>query len=141
MQLRRFTVFWVNQYSIHLYICIDLTMLLYTFLLILIDTKNKQFVLFHLINFLSYCRLLLVQELLVIFEAFACVNILSLEWLGFKMPAPLDFNENNLLSKASRIFSLFSQFIQVFKNNFFFLLLLLLLFFGGFFYSLVSNFS
>ena len=141
MQLLRFTVFWVNQYSIHLYICIDLTMLLYTFLFILIDTKNKQFVLFHLINFLSYCRLLLVQELLVIFEAFVCVNILSLEWLGFKMPAPLDFNENNLLSKASRIFSLFSQFIQVFKNNFFFLLLLLLLFFGGFFYSLVSNFS
>ena len=53
-------------------------MLFYTFLLlILIDTKNKQFPLFHLINFvlLPACT---CQKLLLIVEAFVFgVNILS----------------------------------------------------------------
>ena len=38
----------------------------------MIGTKNKQ-IIFHLINFLNYYQLLLVQELLVIFEAFVII--------------------------------------------------------------------
>ena len=46
-----------------------------------------------------------------------CVNILSLEWLRFKMPAPLDFIQNILLSKASRIFSLPSKKLRKFSRT------------------------
>ena len=61
----------INIVSI-VYSWIDLIMLLYTFLVIffLIDTKSKQFVSSHSTNFLNYHLLLLVQELLVISEAF-----------------------------------------------------------------------
>ena len=42
-----------------------------------IDTKKKEFVSFNSINFLNYYMLLLVQELLVIFEAFFLKLILK----------------------------------------------------------------
>ena len=59
------------QYSIDFYNCVGLIMLLCTFLVFfLIDTKNKQFALFHLISFLNYYTFLLPQELLVIFKIY-----------------------------------------------------------------------
>ena len=86
-------------------------MLLYTFSVICFDWYKESTICLISFNKLS--------ELL---PAFTCaratgnlwsiclgVNILSLEWSGFKMPAPLDFVKNILLSKASRIFSLPSQ--------------------------------
>ena len=66
----------INMISIFM---IVLIWLCYCILIFLPDTKNKQFVSFNLINFQNYYLLWLVQELLVIFEAFFLeVNILSL---------------------------------------------------------------
>ena len=106
-----FTVFWVHKYSIHFYMFIDLIMLLYTFLVICLDW-NKEYTICPI----SFNKL---SDLL---RAFTCArgignlwsiclgdNILGLERSGFKMPEPLDFIENILLSKASRIFSLPSK--------------------------------
>ena len=86
-------------------------MLLYPFLVFfLIDTTNKQFVWFHLINFLNYYLPLLVQELLVIFTAFVSELITSsFEWSKYKKPVPLVFIGNILFSKTSRTFSLPSK--------------------------------
>ena len=49
------------------------------------------------------------------------VRTLNLEWSGFKMPVPLDFVENILLSKAPRIFSLHSKNYTSYQEPFLFL--------------------
>ena len=90
---------------------IDLIMLLYTLLVICFDWYKEKTICLISFNKLS--------ELL---PAFTCaraignlwsiclgVNVLILEWSRFKMPAPLNFVKNILLSKASRIFSLPSK--------------------------------
>ena len=89
----------------------DLIMLLYTFLVICLNWYKEWTT--CLISFYKLSELL---------PAFTCesaignfwsicldLTTLSLEWSRFKMPAPLDFVKNVLLSKASKVFSLPSK--------------------------------
>ena len=114
------------------YTLMDLIML-HTFLVICLDWYKD-----YTICIISFNKL---SELL---PAFTCasaignlwsiylgVSILSSEWLDFKMPVPLDFIGNILLSNASRTFSLPSKILYKFSRT--------ISFSCFFFYSLVSH--
>ena len=102
----------------------DLSMWLYTFLVICFDWYKEQTI--CLISFNKFSELLLAftcaRAIANLWSICLGVSTLSLQWSGFKMPAPLDFVKNILLSKVSKIVSLPSKkILQVIKNNFFFL--------------------
>ena len=118
MRFRSFTIFWAHKYSIHFYICIDLIMLLYTFLVIPFDWCRDKTI--CLISFNNLSELLPV---------FTCVRATGNLWsicLGVNILSHVpffDFYENIPLLKALRSNSLPSyRFIALPKTSFFLLL-------------------
>ena len=109
------TVFWIHEYSIQFYICIDLTMLLYTFLVIFfywykewticLISSNKFFGLLP-----AFICAIAIGNLLSI-----CLGLNMLRWKWWEAFSekliPLIFIKNILLSKALRTISLFPKSI------------------------------
>ena len=93
----------INIVSIF-YNWIDLIKLLYTFLVIFFDWYKEQKN--CLISLNKFSELLpaftCARAIGNLWNICLCVNILSSEWSGFKIPAPLDFVKNILLSKFQK---------------------------------------
>ena len=104
---------------------IDLIMLWYTFLVLSFDWYKEKTI--CLISFSKLSELLpavtCARAIGNLWSICLGINILSLDWLVFKMPEPLDFIINILLATALRTFSLpskkLSKFLKTISLSFF----------------------
>ena len=103
--------------------------LLYTFFVFCFDWCKEQTIYLILFNKLSELLPAFICKTAIgnLWSIWLYVNIFSLEWSGFKIPVPLNFVENILLSKASIVFLYYpppspippKKLRKVFKNTFF----------------------